>query len=371
VPGYRSQLGLDEDAYEALREHLETASYRGREYRLLPASRQGVERGTVLIDGRVVRGFPKVPRTLVTDGVVRHFDDRVHVEEKLNGYNVRVADVGENGPLAFTRSGYVCPYTTWWVRERHGDAFARLFEDRDVTCCAEVVVPENPYTSHDYPDVDGLALVAFDLRERTTGEPLPTERRRAVLDGAGVPQVPHLDAGDPEAVAGALPDLIRELSAADREGVVLKSADGTALLKYTTSAANRGDLASAFALPFDYGQEFLFRRIVREAFQAVEFEEDERVLYDRAHALGEAILLPMVGTIRAVERGEAVGERHTVRGDPAAVGALLSHFRDQGLSLELERDEERPGERRVTLLKVARSTTDTCRTYLDGHVVRD
>ncbi|WP_372910636.1 hypothetical protein [Salinigranum sp.] len=48
-------------------------------------------------------------------GVQSVFGDRDVVDEgKFDGFDVRIVDV--DGPLAFTRSGYVCPYTT--VRPR-------------------------------------------------------------------------------------------------------------------------------------------------------------------------------------------------------------------------------------------------------------
>ena len=54
-----------------------------------------LESGTVIYfsDGfEVIRGFPKIRRTLILSPALKnHFNDLVAVEEKMNGYNVRIA----------------------------------------------------------------------------------------------------------------------------------------------------------------------------------------------------------------------------------------------------------------------------------------
>ena len=146
----------------------------------------------------------------------------------------------------------------------------------------------------------------------------------------------------------------------------MKSVDGEPMLKYTTEAHHHDELAYGFSLPFDSGREFLFSRIVREAFQAAEFDSEAARLRERAHSIGEAILLPMVETIRDVEAGATVGERHTVRGDPDEIDALFEHLRDQSLTLAIESDRREDGERVVEFVKVAESTRDRIQYYLDG-----
>lgn len=368
-------LGLSADRVSDLRDHLERRSHAGRDFEALPDRRYGVERGTILADDAVVRGFPKTPRVLVAEtGIPERFDGPVAVEEKLNGYNVRVARVALDGlgpePFAFTRGGHVCPFTT--RRLRRTLPLSDLFDAHpDLVLCGEMVGSENPYTAYDYPGVESLAFFAFDLRELDTGTPLPVAERREILDGFDIGQVPLLGTyGLAEVVDGVL-EHVRDLDDEGREGVVMKSTDGSKLLKYTTSVANQGDLSFAFSLPFDYGQSFMFRRIIREAFQAVELDERGETLGARSESLGRSILEPMVETIRAVGAGETVGERHTVRGTDAEITALLSHLDDQGLTVSVLDDRYEDGDRVVEYRKDAQSSTDKCRLYLDGHVVTE
>jgi putative ATP-dependent DNA ligase len=373
VPGmeYHRTLGMSRTEFESLLEHFEQHSFRGIDYRHLPGYRSSLNRGTVLIEGDVVAGFPKVPRTLVLDeGVPRYFEGQLAVEEKLNGNNVRIARAAGR-TLAFTRGGIICPFTLYKVQELLDDIDAFLEDHPDLQVCGELYGPENPYTAHDYPDIDSVDFRVFDIRDRTSGDPLPVAKRKDLCRQYGFPQVEFYGVYTPRKAVAELPELIDELDTDNREGIVMKSLDDTQQLKYTTSAANQGDLAHAYSLPFDYGQDFLFRRTVREAFQSIEWDEDERGRRERAHQLGEAILLPMLETIDEVREGTTVGEEHTVRAPPDVVDELLAHFEDMGLHCRIEEDREEDGERVVTFVKELRATNDKIDAYLDGQIVRE
>ncbi|WP_049929217.1 RNA ligase [Halopiger goleimassiliensis] len=368
---YHKLLGIGPTAFDGLADHLEERDYEGRTYRHVPDARRGVERGTVLIEGTVVRGFPKVPRTLVLEtGIPEGFDARtVAVEEKLNGYNVRIARV-DGELLAFSRSGIVCPFTTRIVERDL--ALEGLFEAHpEAMVCGEMIGPENPYTAHEYDGIDSIAFRAFDWRDRVTGHPLPVEERRRRYDRFAVPQAPSLGTFDRDEAAGEVRRIVDELDAQDREGVVMKSPDATTQLKYTTSAANRGDLAYAFSLPFEYGRSFVFRRLIREAFQSVEWDESTDEAAARAHDLGEAILLSMCETIETIDAGGVAGKEHTVRASGETIDALLEHLRGQGLAVDVLEDRTEDGDRVVTFRKPSRSTTDRTENYLEGQVVRE
>ncbi|MDZ7689174.1 MAG: RNA ligase [Halobacteriales archaeon] len=368
---YAEALDLSEYDYEGLVDKLQEREYEGTEYRYVPDYNTKVERGTVLIDGDVVRGFPKVPRTLVlSEGVPRYFDDEVVVEEKMNGYNTRVARV-DGEKLAFSRSGIVCPFTTRFLDRVYGDELDALLDEHPgaVVCC-ETVGRDNPYTAHDYEEVDSLDMRVFDVRDARTGESLRVEERRELCEEHGLPSVPYYGKHAVEDAVEAVREAIDELDERRREGVVMKTPDVSQQLKYTTSAANQGDLAFAFSLPFDYGQDFMFRRIIREAFQSHEYDDEEEH-EERARSLGESVLGSMVETIECVDEGETVGEKHTVSAKPDEVEALLDHLRSMGLHLVVKEDRRDGDERYVEFVKKTQATNDKTATYLDGHIVRE
>ncbi|XVH31270.1 RNA ligase [Haloferacaceae archaeon DSL9] len=367
---YHEMLGVSDDAFRELRPWFVASEYDDREYEFLPDARRGIPRGTVLIDDTVVRGFPKVPRTLVLEtGIPAYFDEPIVVEEKLNGYNVRIAAV-DGEPLAFTRSGRICPFTTAKVRSWF-DLESFFAASPDLAICGELIGRDNPYTPHNYAEVDSLGFRVFDLRDRESGDPLSVRERVRRCRDAGLPQVERFCVVAPADASAVVNRVIDHLDGEGREGVVMKSLDGRRQLKYTTAAANRGDLAYAFGLPFDYGQAFMFRRLLREGFQAVERDAEEQALRERAHRLGESILLPMVNAIRTVQHGDEVGERHTVRGTDDEIDALFAHLERQGLHLVVESDREEGGERAVRFYKRTQSTNDKIRNYLDGDVVKE
>jgi putative ATP-dependent DNA ligase len=378
-------------------EHFERRSVDGRVHHVLPSPSHGVEGGTVIdpTADAVVRGYPSVPRVLVLDpGLTTVFeaDEPVAVEEKLNGANVRIVDLRDTagttagtaeraaagdagsdglaaaGPVALTRSGHVCPYTTERVRDAL-DVEPFFTDHPEAMLCAELIGPETPYTTHDYADVDGDAIRVFDVRDRETGTPLPVTERRERCASYDLPQVASFGRVEAGSAVERVREVIETLDAEGREGVVVKSADGAEMVKYTTEAQHHADLAHAFGLPFDYGQDFLFSRVIREVFQTVEFAEDDERRRARAHDLGESILLPAAETVEAVADGEAVGTDHTVRGSPGTVAALLDHLRDQSLTVDVRADDRQDGERVVRFRKRSAASTDRIAHYLDGGTV--
>lgn len=359
---------LDVDAdHEDVAEHFQHNTYRDLEYVHLTDARHGVERGTALVGDAVVRGFPSIPRVLVLDpGIPEHFEGPLAIEEKLNGYNVRIARA--NGEIfAFTRSGYICPYTTKLAREGPFEAF---FEDCPAyTVCGELVGPLNPYTRHDYEEVESAELRVFDLRADGTGEPMAVRERYECCEQYDLPMVPQFGIHGPDEAVDAVRETIADLDERGREGVILKSLDGTRQLKYTTSAIHRNDLEHAFGQPFDYGREFLVSRVLREAFQAAELDDSEAETRERARALGESILLPAVDAIETVQAGGTVGDEHTVHGDAMTIESLLALFRSVGLHLEIREDYYEDGERVVEFCKVADASRDKIRHYLDGGTI--
>ncbi|WP_267643671.1 RNA ligase [Haloarchaeobius amylolyticus] len=362
---YVAALGLSRAAFDEVAERFTTRTFRGREYHHLRQRTSALPPGTAIVDGTPVRGFPSVPRTLqLAAGIQHHFDGEFVVEEKLNGYNVRVVRLDDGTVLAVTRSGVVCPFTTWVVRQ---DLDLAAFFDAhpDAMLCGEMVGPENPYTTCDYPEVDSIGFFAFDVRDRASGHPMSVPERRECCERFGIPQVRSLGRFDP-GEGDEVMAVVEALAEDDREGIVMKSRDGERLLKYTTSAANQGNLRYGFAYPFDYGKEYLFPRLLREAFMAVEQADDAEALRERQHAIGEAILGPFVEAIRAVEAGETLGETHVVRGDPIVLDELLEHLGNLGLTITIESDRTRDGERVLAFSKEYRSSTDSILAYLDG-----
>ena len=80
-------------------------------YRVLKKVGQ-LNKGTVVTDSEVIFDFPRIARILqLENGIKLTFTNPFYVEEKVDGYNVRIARV-QGRVFAFTRGSYVCPFST-------------------------------------------------------------------------------------------------------------------------------------------------------------------------------------------------------------------------------------------------------------------
>ena len=290
-----------------------------------------IKRGTVYFpeENKVIWGFPKIKRILcIETGILRNFKGKVAIEEKMDGYNVRIAYICDK-IIAITRGGIICPFTTKFVRKVIPKDF--FDEYPDYVICGEVVGNESPYMI--YEGIEGLEFFAFDIMHED--KHLKVLQRRALLERFEIPQVRLFGIFKPkEAVKKLKEEIIPNLNAERREGVVIKDINMKLQAKYTTSWANMQNLEYAFAFPFDLGKEFMFRRILREGFQAVEFDEDEKALEERALKLGKSILFPLVKSIRQVKNGKELFEEFCVRCDKATAEELLNILRKQGMQIK-------------------------------------
>ncbi|MFN3384125.1 MAG: RNA ligase [Archaeoglobaceae archaeon] len=324
------------------------------------------EEGTVVIKGKdclkVVRGFPKIKRILsLESGLKKHFGDRmVALEEKMNGYNVRVVKIGEE-IYAITRRGLICPYTTEKAREKIPMDFFDEYED--FMLCCEAIGNASPYVS-DYYGIEGLEFFVFDVRKCETNVAMRIEDKEKILEKYGIKAVEILKkcrASEIEKIRKA----IERLHEKKREGVVLKDMEmQLEPLKYTTSFANCSDLAYAFRFFEEYSRDFMLARIIREAFQAFEFGYSD----ERALRLGKAILESAVESIKRVKAGEEVLEKsRLIFSSEKVYEAFKLHLKLLGISFrELEVKKSEKG-LEVVIARVMRATTDRIRSLLEGN----
>jgi len=166
---------------------------------------------------------------VLEEGARRNLPGPSAVEEKIDGYNVRILRAGgRSGRLvAVVRSGYVCPFTTDRLPDL-ADLEPLFDEDPDLVLCAEVAGPENPYLHGQVPRVrEDVALFAFDLMHLDRSGVLPVAEADAILDRHRLPRVPRLGVLEPGDAAGLREAALR-LDAQGSEGMVLKPLAGEA-----------------------------------------------------------------------------------------------------------------------------------------------
>lgn len=332
----------------------------------------GIEGGTCIFlkPFEIVRGFPKIPRALILHpGIAAHFSscEKVAVEEKMNGYNVRIALITDK-VAGITRGGFVCPYTTEKASELVGREF--FLDHPDLVLCGEMVGPDSPYVPKSIYDIESLEFFVFDIREKLTGKPMPVMKRRELAGEYGLNSVRLFGEYDVEKAHEDIADVIRGFGTSLHEGVVIKDPEMVlSPVKYTSSMSNCADLKYAFEFYNDYGRDFFFPRVCREAFQAVEWEENEESLEDRYQRLGESILSPMIKTIRKKKSGERITETVQIRvRDLLTVKEFEEHLRLLGVDAIFEEPEKIGDGYLVRIRKKYHSTDDKTESILRGEL---
>ncbi|MDP2767922.1 MAG: RNA ligase [Candidatus Methanoperedens sp.] len=318
----------------------------------------------------VVRGFPKISRTLMLyPALKKHFYSikKVVAEEKMNGYNVRVALVGDK-IVALTRGGFLCPYTTEKANELINRDF--FIDNPELVLCGEMVGPDNPYVPKSFYDIESLEFFTFDVREKISGKPMPLMQRRKLMEEYGINSVRLFGEFDVDEAHVEITKNIKELGAAMHEGVVIKDPEMVLPpVKYTSSQSNCADLRYAFEFYNDFGRDFFFGRVCREAFQSVEWDEDEESLRKRCLQLGESILKPMIKTIKKKKAGERIAEDVQIRvKNLSTVKEFEEHLRLLGVYAIFEEPERIGDEYLVRIKRVNQSTNDKTEAILSGQM---
>jgi putative ATP-dependent DNA ligase len=318
----------------------------------------------------VVRGFPKISRTLMLyPALIKHFSSctKVVVEEKMNGYNVRVALIRDE-IVAITRGGFICPYTTQKANDLINKDF---FHDHpDLVLCGEMVGPDSPYVPKSFYNIESLDFFVFDVREKNSGNPMPVNERRGLMDEYGIKSVRLFGEFDVGEAHTTITGIIKSFGDTLREGVVIKDTEmKLPPVKYTSSLSNCQDLRYAFEFYNDFGRDFFFGRVCREAFQSVEWDEDEESARKRCQKLGESILLPMISTIKKKKAGECIAENVQIRvKNLTTVSEFEEYLRLLGIDAVFEAPEKIGDEYLIRIKKIHQSTNDKTQTILGGQM---
>ncbi len=331
----------------------------------------GLERGTLVLGGRLIPAFPHIPRiTRVIPGIQRNLRGPFWVEEKIDGYNVRL--VWHDGRiLAFTRGGYLCPFST----DRAPDFIPSDWFDQhsDLVLVAEYAGPENPYIEAHPPWIqEDVGVFVFAVWDREG--PWSPSRRYAVLKEAGIPQPEHWGPYRPEE-ADAVISLLRTLDQRGVEGVVIKEdRAGGMVVKYHTPASAIYDIGVDSALLLELPPEFFVQRLQRLGVALRDLGLPvEETLYCR---VGRALLEGYLTLMEQVEKeNRPVAFRFSIQVNDPSVGAdLLTLFRRVSSTVRvryLGKASLPGGKTRMYFEKVFQKATAHLRDLLGGTTLVD
>jgi putative ATP-dependent DNA ligase len=324
---------LSEKDIEDLRkkEALDLYEFENKKFIRLSQDYKKFLRGTVFYEKGTVKSYPKIMRILhLENGIKRYFKNRFYLEEKVDGYNVRIALIDDK-LLAFTRGGFICPFTTDRITDLIDLEFFKRYPDYII--CGEVVGPGSPYNTENIPYVkEDVLFLVFDIID-DKGNFLTTERRYNVLENFNIQQVRHWGPfynTDMEVIK----KIIFELDKEQREGIVIKPISSGRSIKYVTLSSCLRDIEATAHLISELPAGFFVQRIIRAVFFCHEFaiSLDDRYLLDFSKALH---LIPQ-GVLKNIEKGDSVKEYFKVKlRNKESIDKLISHLNRSGVKTQL------------------------------------
>lgn len=268
-------------------------------------------KGAVITQEGILFDFPRIARIMhLENGIRKAFAQPFYVEEKVDGYNIRVARI-QGRVLAFSRGAYVCPFST----DRIADFLdvKKIFDENPgIIVCGEFAGPDNPYNIEHPPYVkEDVGFFAFDLMMLNKPHSIPVEERYKLFDTYCMPTARRFG----QFSAQTIPDLkkvIKELDETGCEGIVMKPTHPAEnILKYVTLGSCLRDIHVTAPLMAEMMSEFFTHRIIRAAMF---IQEHAGSLKSEVFTqLGEALLQPVYESVTKAARGELIDERFLLK----------------------------------------------------------
>jgi len=345
----------------------------GLEYLRFSDDFKDIPRGTVIFKDFVIWGYPHIGRIFMLEtGLREQFEAPFWVEEKVDGYNVRIFKHGDDY-YALSRGGFICPFTT----DRLPDLINLrvLDENPDLVVCAEVAGPENPYIEESPPYVkEDVQLFVFDFMKKNSPRFLSHEEKMELIEKYSLPSVNVVGkfTSTREDVE-KIKEVLKRFNDEGREGVVFKEdSERNKRAKYITSYANLMDIKVNAKNMLQLPPEYYTNRILRLVlFMKEEGIERTEHLYEE---LGRAFIDGLFEAIEQFQKEHKVYRTFSCRfrkkENAIALLELLSktskHIQVRERSLEKEGDYWR-----LTFDKIYLNITGLLGHLLSGGIVYD
>ena len=332
-------------------------------YERLKDDAGGYFAGTVFFKDRVIHGYPHIKRIFtLKEGVERNIkEDGFSVEEKIDGYNVRVALV-DGKVFAFTRAGRIEPYAS----EKLSSLSFFFEENPDIVICGEMV-GNTPFT----PPTDQFDFMfyVFDfMKEKTI---LPFDEKQRLIKKYNLSSVPLIGKfKKTEEPWKKLKEVALFLNKGKREGMVIKGLSGKSAVKYVTPSSDIEDIRQNARFIFDMPVGFFNQRVFRSSVFLEDFGMSRE---EYAKKLGEAFYSSLSGGIKQFKKEGAVKEEFRIFVEKEetwnAVYSMLKKSKEIEVSDVYKwKEGNKIG---VRFSKVYRKTTQKFRKFLSGYAVED
>ena len=321
-----------------------------------------IPRGTVVLKDRAIFGFPHIKRIFILGkGITRNIkSDDICIEEKIDGYNLRIAYV--NGKIfAFSRGGFIDFFATEKAREIINKKFFSDFPNY-VLCCE--MIGNTPYTK----PVNGydVKLFVFDINNGK-GDYLDCNERYTSLKKYGIESVPiiaKLKKNETKKIRNIALNLLK----GKKEGMVIKSRDRKDIVKFVTPFADIDDISNNTTLMFDMPLGFFNQRVLRSAFFIKDFELDHTKFVQE---LGNAFYEKFISKLEALEIGEEISEEFEILIKDAGIFNWVKRHMSREVKIEKIFEREENGKTRIRFRKIYKRTNRELKNYLNGGGVTD
>lgn len=341
------------------------------EYLRFDAKVRFIPEGTALFGDDLIWGYPKIGRILQLEaGIAAQFEKPFWIEEKIDGYNVRIFRHGED-VLAITRRGYICPFTT----DRVPDFIdIRIFgKHPELVLCAEVAGPDNPYNEGRPPFIpEDIRFYVFDIMRKGEPDFLPQREKRRLLEDYALPSVSRFGRYELPQL-GEIKELMLKLDREGREGIVLKEdSPRDYRVKYVTGRINISDIRVSKGSVRQLPPEYFMHRILRLALFLEEHGLEVTPAIQRE--LGEALIDGIVGTVEQFREENKVLHGFRCRFRKRANAELMVRDMKSRLGKRQMRQRRLEKEADYYVLefeKILPKTTGLLQNMLSGDVVFD
>lgn len=260
---------------------IEELTFKQFTYQRIKKNFRGFNYGEVILDfEHIIPQYPSIYRCYnFKKALSNHFleTEKFIVEEKLDGFNVRIA-INSNKIYAFTRGGFICPYTTEFL-ENYPEIKHFLLDNPDKVLCAEVI-GENPYNTLSIRMYDSKTRIfVFDImsmkdvtsKSRKRSYLLPTYDKMQLFNTYKIQTVPLIGiftAKDYE----SLKSILMNLNSEKKEGIVVKSIENRKkYIKYATPYADIEAIADHLTKSFECDTAHFRKRLFLIASYLLEF----------------------------------------------------------------------------------------------------
>ncbi len=337
----------------------------GIEYIRFRGDFKSISRGTVITkSGRIIWGYPHIKRIFTLEkGIDKNIKtETFYVEEKIDGFNVRVASIDKE-IFAFSRGGFIDHFSTENVRKMKLEMFFK--EHPQYVLCGEMT-GATPYTKCEKIGALDVNFFVFDI-DGGDGAYLKPKEKYELLKRYNIKVVPLLGHFNKSKIV-KLKQAVLQLSKRKYEGVVIKPEDGSQVIKYVTPYADIIDIANNIELMFDMPSGFFMQRVLRSAYFIRELELD-RAKYSKE--LGQAFYSGLVETLKKIENGENVAEDFEILiKNPNTWNGILKNM-SREVKIEVINKKETLNGIIIKFRKIYRRSDKILRNYLAGGGVTD